>query len=161
MTDGRRVGNRVLVLGPGGAGKSTFARHLGAVTGLPVVELDAVYWSDALEPLPPGEWAARQSELVAPGRWILDGDLGPYDEVGVRLAAADTVVVLEYPTWLCVWRTLRRGRRRRDYWAWLLGWHRRDRPRLDRALGAHPHLTVIRARRPADAERLLADQRRA
>jgi hypothetical protein len=35
---------RVLVPGCGGSGKSAFARRLGVRTGLPVVELDSVFW---------------------------------------------------------------------------------------------------------------------
>ena len=57
---------RVLVLGRGGAGKSTFARRLGAVTGVPVV--DAVFWAAGLDGLSRAEWVARQRELSAGGR---------------------------------------------------------------------------------------------
>lgn len=38
-----------MILGRGGAGKSALARKLGEVTGLPVVELDALFWQ-------PGRW---------------------------------------------------------------------------------------------------------
>ena len=70
---------RVVLLGRGGAGKSTFARRLSEITGIPAVELDKHFWSDVLEPLGPQEWSARQAALVAGERWILDGDLGPHD----------------------------------------------------------------------------------
>ena len=36
--------NKVVILGRGGAGKSTLAVRLGAATGLPVVELDKHFW---------------------------------------------------------------------------------------------------------------------
>lgn len=39
---------RVVVLGRGGAGKSTLAWRLGEVTGLPVVELDTLFWQAGL-----------------------------------------------------------------------------------------------------------------
>ena len=35
---------RILIIGCGGAGKSTLARRLGEKTGLPVVHLDKLYW---------------------------------------------------------------------------------------------------------------------
>ncbi|WP_343388145.1 hypothetical protein [Candidatus Amarobacter glycogenicus] len=35
---------RVLIIGSGGAGKSTLARHLGEISGLPVIHLDAEHW---------------------------------------------------------------------------------------------------------------------
>ena len=40
---------RVMIIGCGGAGKSTLARKLGEKTGLPVVHLDQIYWE-------PGNW---------------------------------------------------------------------------------------------------------
>ena len=35
---------RILIIGCGGAGKSTLARQLGERTGLPVVHLDQLFW---------------------------------------------------------------------------------------------------------------------
>lgn len=99
---------RVVVLGPGGSGKSTFARTLSERTGIPRTELDSVFWSADLRPTPPDEWSLIQQRLCAPDAWILDGDLGPYDVVEVRLRHADAVVLLDLPTWRCAWRALRR-----------------------------------------------------
>ena len=148
---------RVVVLGPGGAGKSTFARSLGERTGIPWVELDADFWSADLEPTPPADWVRRQEELCAPRRWILDGDLGPYDVLDVRLRHADAVVLLDLPTWRCAWRAARRSRPRLDFWRWLLTWRRRYRPRLRRSIAQHaPNARLLVARRPADVADLLA-----
>ena len=70
---------RVVILGRGGAGKSTLARRLGAATGLAVTELDALFWPPGLAAMDDASWAACQRELVQREAWILDGDLGPYD----------------------------------------------------------------------------------
>ena len=109
---------RVVVLGRGGAGKSVFARRLGARTGLPVVELDREFWQGGLRPLSRTGWSAVQARLAAGEEWILDGDLGPYDVLDVRLRRADTVVLLDYSLPRCAWRALRRGRERSDS-AWV------------------------------------------
>jgi adenylate kinase family enzyme len=107
---------RVVILGRGGAGKSTLARQLGAVTGLPVTELDTLFWQAGLTATDPGRWQARQAELVQRDAWILDGDLGPYDSaLDARLAAADTIIVLNFSILRCAWRTMLRGRERGDY----------------------------------------------
>ena len=133
----RRV-QRIVVLGPGAAGKSVLSRRLGQLLDLPVVELDALFWKARLEPTPPEEWEAIQKTLIERERWILDGDLGPYDlALGPRLAAADAVIVLDFSPWLCVWRTLRRGPEQLDYWRWLLSWRRVYRPRLLESISAH------------------------
>jgi hypothetical protein len=138
---------RVLVLGRGGAGKSTFARRLGAVTGVPVVELDAVFWAAGLDGLSRAEWAARQRELSAGPKWILDGDLGPYDVLAIRLAAADTVVLLNFSLGRCAWRAVRRGRERWDFWWWVLTYRWRHLPSLRTALAASD-VDVVELRSP-------------
>ena len=141
---------RVVVFGRGGAGKSVLARELGTATGLPVVELDKEFWSADLEPLAPQEWARRLAILAAQPRWIMDGDLGPYDVVEPRLRRADRVVVLDLPLWLCAWRARRRGPERRDFWEWTIRWRRHSRPGLLRAvseLAPQAEVVILRNRR--------------
>ena len=67
---------RIIVLGRGGAGKSTLARQLGEITGLPVIELDKLFWRPGLLPTPRDEWIHLQQKLVREEKWIMDGDLG-------------------------------------------------------------------------------------
>jgi adenylate kinase family enzyme len=98
---------RVAILGRGAAGKSVLASQLGQVTGLPVIELDRHFWKPGLNATPPAEWAHTQSELLRREAWIVDGDLGPYDTaLGARLAAADTIVVLNFSLARCAWRAV-------------------------------------------------------
>lgn len=91
-----------MVLGRGGAGKSTLAREMARATGLPLIDLDRHFWSPDLTPLSPSDWAALQRRLAAAPAWIMDGDLGRYDVLEPRLAAADTVVLLDFPLWRCL-----------------------------------------------------------
>jgi adenylate kinase family enzyme len=146
---------RILLLGPGASGKSTLARALADSTGIMMIELDKVFWSEDLEPTPPERWAELQQELAAGPAWIMDGDLGSYDVLGVRLRRADTVIVLDLPTWRCAARALRRSRERLDFWRWLLTWRRSYRPRLMQAIEQEaPHAEVIIIRNRHDLGRL-------
>ena len=67
---------RVVILGRGASGKSTLAKRLGEISGLPVVELDKIFWRPGLVATPRDEWVAAQDLLVAKDGWIIDGDLG-------------------------------------------------------------------------------------
>ncbi len=148
--------NRVLVLGRGGAGKSTLARRIGSLTGLPVHELDEHFWQQGLLPLEPTAWEDRQQQLAAGRAWVLDGDLGPYDVLVARLRRADTVVLLDYGFVTCAWRAARRGRERREFWLWVWHYRRRHLPLLLRALAVEaPAAAVHRLRSPRAAQRFL------
>src|SRR3981081_1435027 len=111
---------RVVILGPGASGKSTLALHLSEITGLPVIELDKVFWRPGLVATPRDQWIKLQEQLVEENGWVIDGALGPYDSVEVRLQAADTVIFLDFSLVRCVWRAIRRSRERADFWLWLL-----------------------------------------
>jgi adenylate kinase family enzyme len=128
---------RVVIVGPGAAGKSVLAARLGTITGLPVIELDKYFWQQGLAPAPPGQWAAIQRELVQQQSWIMDGDLGPNDVTDVRFEAADTIVFLDFSRFRCAWRAIRRSRERADFWRWLWTYRRLSRPLIRQAIAAH------------------------
>jgi hypothetical protein len=121
---------RVVILGRGGAGKSTVGRRLSELVGLPVIELDKHFWQPGLAPLSREKWVEVQRKLASQSRWIMDGDLGPYDALPVRLSMADTVLLLDFPLWLCLWRALRRGKENWDFWWWLITWRWLERAKL-------------------------------
>jgi adenylate kinase family enzyme len=148
----------VAVLGRGGAGKSTFATRLGQIAGLPVVELDKHFWRPGLVATPKDQWAAIQQELAKHDKWIMDGDLGPYDVLDVRLQAADTVVVLDFPFVRCAWRAIRRSRENADFWRWLWSYRRRSLPLVRKAIATHANGADLHVlRNPRALRRFLAE----
>ncbi len=150
--------NRILVIGSGGAGKSTVARELGVRLSLPVIHLDREFWSAGWVPTPPDVWRAHIAELTTRESWVMDGNYG--GTMPARLEACDTVVFLDMPRLTCLRRVLRRaltyrGRSRPDMaagcperltWAfiwWLLIYPARRRPGIMRQLAALPSSTRV------------------
>jgi adenylate kinase family enzyme len=149
---------RVVILGRGASGKSTLGRRLGDITGLPVIEVDKIFWQPGLIAIPREQWVAMQEKLVAGDRWIMDGDLGPYDAVEVRLRAADTIILLDFSLVRCAWRAMRRSREGADFWRWLLAYRYQSRPILRAAIAKYAPNAVLHVfRSPKRLGRFLAD----
>ena len=92
---------RVMIIGCGGAGKSTLAKKLGEKTGLPVVHLDRIWWSPGnWEHLSREEFDVLLSAEMEKDRWIMDGNFNR--TLDIRLERADTVIYLDFPRWICL-----------------------------------------------------------
>ncbi len=106
------IGRRVVVTGLAGSGKSTFSRSLAARTGVPLIHLDLHSWKPGWVAPTDGEWREKQRQVLAGNAWIADGNY--HETLALRLALADTIVVLRTPWPVCAGRALRRGMRRSD-----------------------------------------------
>ncbi len=147
---------RVVILGRAASGKSTLARALGAITKLPVMELDKLFWQPGLLPTPREAWSAVQERLAHQEQWIMDGDLGPYDAVQARLRRADTVILLDFSLFRCACQAIKRSRERADFWRWLLAYRRKYLRLLLQAIAQHASTAaVLIFRDPPAAERFL------
>ena len=97
---------RVLVLGSGGAGKSTFARQLARRLQLPVIHLDAFFWQSGWVQASLDEFDAALGRALDRDGWVMDGN---YTRTLPRRAAVcDTIVFLDIAPAICVWRLLKR-----------------------------------------------------
>jgi adenylate kinase family enzyme len=113
---------RVVILGPAGAGKTWLAERMSERTGLPVTHLDRIFWRADWEPAPHDEARGQLAAAAQGERWILDGNFLAEARAGQaepRFARADTVIFLDLPRRVCVRRVLTRlardrGRARPD-----------------------------------------------
>lgn len=97
---------KVLVIGSGGAGKSTFAARLSRALDIEVIHLDVLYWKPGWIETPKPQWREKVVELVKQDAWIIDGNYS--NTFDIRFAACDTVIFLDVARRVCLWRVLKR-----------------------------------------------------
>src|SRR5476649_1415177 len=97
---------KIAIIGSPGSGKSTLARDLGGILVLPVVHLDRVYHRTDGTTMPNDEMDKFQRDLVSTEKWIVDGNYRRTFDI--RLGSADTVIFLDYPKHISLWRGLMR-----------------------------------------------------
>lgn len=169
--------NRILIVGTSGSGKSTLARQLSEKLSIPHIELDNLQFAPEWQMVPDAVLIERVAEVVAGERWILDGSYGKIRHM--TWPPADTLIWLDYPKWVVMWRVVKRTARRvitrerlwdvgnverlnktfsREsiiWWAWITYDRRRRQYPEYLAEPAHAHLTVIHHRTPRATRRWL------
>lgn len=176
---------RISVIGSStGAGKTTFGRRLAAVLDLPFIELDAIHWAPNWLGLDAETYKERVSAALPSHGWVVDGNYGKLG--GLVWDRADTLVWLDIPLPLALWRvltrTLRRIRTGEELWPgtgnretirnaffskdsllWFaLRTYGRRKRRWEEYMrtGRWVHLEILRFRSNAEADRWLALRRR-
>ena len=97
---------RILVLGSSGSGKTTFSNQLAQRINVPAIHLDSYPWQP--------DWAAHSAEdwheilenLLLRDSWVMDGNYT--HTLDRQVEFADTVVFLDLPRLVCLWRCIKR-----------------------------------------------------
>lgn len=162
---------RILILGPGGAGKSTLARQLASRLDLPLIHLDQHHWQPGWVPMEEDRWPGAVEALSARERWVMDGNYAA--SLPMRLSRADLVIVLEASRLKSIWRAFTRvvktfGRVRPDmapgcperfsleFFVWLWNFPRDTKPQLEDVLARHGvSRKIIRLRTDSDIRAFL------
>ena len=97
---------KITIIGSGGSGKSTLARELGKLLHIEVFHLDALFWKPGWVGVPKEEQRLVQNELVEKEKWIFDGNYG--GTMDIRLNKAETIIFLDIPRTICVYRVIKR-----------------------------------------------------
>jgi adenylate kinase family enzyme len=166
---------RIMIVGSGGAGKTTLAIKLGEITGLPVVHLDRHNWKPGWVSTPEDEWKEIVTRLVAADEWIIDGNYG--GTLGIRVRRSDTIIFFDFNRIVSLWGAVKRflfqrGRSRPDmtegcperldlaFLRWIWNYNRTSRPKVLRAIERAPkHVRVITLRNRRDVREFLAEVR--
>ncbi|WP_075619498.1 DNA topology modulation protein [Paenisporosarcina indica] len=98
---------RILIVGSGGAGKSTLSRQLAEQWDVPVVHLDALFWKPGWNPTPRPEFMEKVKVELTKPEWIIDGN---YDSsIELRAQYADLIIFLDFSNVLCLYRACKRA----------------------------------------------------
>lgn len=108
---------RVMIIGQPGSGKSTLARAVGEIAHLPVVHMDHIHWKSGWVERDRDEKTRMCQEVQRRPEWVFEG--GHSATWAERLERADTLIWLDMPLGLRLWRVTRRtammwGRTRPD-----------------------------------------------
>lgn len=97
---------RISVVGTTGSGKTTFARDLAWALDAERIELDMLYWGPNWTERPLEIFVRETDAATAREPWVADGNCSKVRPIVWR--RADTLVWLDYPIPLVLFRLLRR-----------------------------------------------------
>lgn len=96
---------RIFVTGNAGSGKSTLARALAETLAHPVYSLDQIVWQSGWRRTPAEQKKLQIQQLVnSSDEWIIEG------VSQIVMEAADTIIFLDVPRHVCLWRCVKRNR---------------------------------------------------
>ncbi len=164
---------RIIIIGSGGAGKSTLARRLSEILNIEVFHLDKLYWQPNWVEPPKNEWQKTVDEILKRDSWIMDGNFGGTMEM--RLQACDTAIFLDFPPTICLYRILKRRLKYRKtnrpdmtigcnekvdfkFLGWIWNYRKINKPKVESLLrNFERDKTIIRLKSARDVEKFLAD----
>ncbi|MBX3119062.1 MAG: hypothetical protein KF784_08355 [Fimbriimonadaceae bacterium] len=158
---------RIVILGCGGSGKTTFSRLLGERIDAPVICLDAIWqpgWSHENVPA----FRTLMEEAHAREKWISDGNFAAAT-FDIRLPRATIIVWLELPKLVCYWRAIKRVFKRGEAHrlcglakviAFIWRFDRVNRPRIESLRMQHgPEVPVVHLKSDREVAEFLSSAR--
>lgn len=154
---------KIIVIGCPGSGKSTFARRLRDITGLPLYHLDMIWHKPDKTNITREEFDAKLYAIMGQDRWIIDGNY--QRTMDTRIQNCDTVFLMDLPLEICLLGAEERiGKKREDMpWVendfdeefkqWIIDFPKDTLPKIYKLLEKYQddkHIVIFRSREEAD-----------
>jgi len=162
---------KTAIIGPAGAGKTTLAKKLSKKLDIKVYHLDRLFWKSGWQSINGPTRIDVMESVIRENQWIIEGMY--IDSSVPRLNEADTIIFLDTPIIVCLWRVIwrhykERGQFRRDIPEQsvdklnprriykLLVFPIQDRKKLKQKLRAYKNKKIIRLRSSNEVAGFLA-----
>lgn len=154
---------KVIIIGCSGSGKSTFARKLRDITGLPLYYLDMLWHKADKTTVTREEFDEKLKEILAKDKWIIDGNYSRTLEL--RMQSCDTVFLMDFPLEVCLAGVESRiGTKRedmpwieeefnKDFKQWIVDFSRERLPQIYELIEKYKHdkdIIIFKSREEAD-----------
>lgn len=164
---------KVIIIGGGGAGKSSLAHRIGEYTGYPVYHLDNLLLDSNWQPKPKDQWEEISQIFLTKDSGVVDGNYS--SSMPNRVKWADVIIYIDMPTCVQFWRIIRRyisikfgldkrcglpdGSKEKMEWnfiLWIYHWNRNHREKILSMLSSlkDKKILIIKEARNLDIKKL-------
>lgn len=161
---------RIIIIGCGGAGKSTLARQLGEKLDIPVVHLDKLFWKPGWVEASEEEFDCLLAQELEKAKWIMDGNFTR--TLPQRMERCDTIIYMDFSRWACLRGVIKRmlstyGKVRPDMgegcpervdWAflkWVWNFNKNNRERYYRLLNETENVETVALKKRRQVRKFL------
>lgn len=93
---------KIVIIGNGGTGKSTLGSELSKALKIKVYHLDKMTYKPGWIRIDETDFKKDLDKIISSEEWIIEG-WSYHSTLNQRLEAADTIIYLRFPVYVCYW----------------------------------------------------------